>query len=68
MFLIYQKQKFGNLTIQYMTKIPSSDLQVQTEQSYSDTASEADIFYIDQLDQKQTKERVQAFFENLGDQ
>ena len=68
MFLIYQKQEFGNLTIQYMTKIPSSDLQVHTEQSYSDTASEADIFYIDQLDQKQTKERVQAFFENLGDQ
>lgn len=68
MFLIYQKQEFGNFTIQYMTKIPSSDLQVHTEQSYSDTASEADIFYIDQLDQKQTKERVQAFFENLGDQ
>lgn len=68
MFLIYQKQEFGNLTIQYVTKIPSSDLQVHTEQSYSDTASEADIFYIDQLDQKQTKERVQAFFENLGDQ
>ena len=68
MFLIYQKQEFGNFTIQYMTKIPSSDLQVHTEQSYSDTASEADIFYIDQLDQKQTKERVQVFFENLGDQ
>ena len=68
MFLIYQKQEFGNFTIQYMTKIPSSDLQVHTERSYSDTASEADIFYIDQLDQKQTKERVQAFFENLGDQ
>ena len=68
MFLIYQKQEFGNFTIQYMTKIPSSDLQVHTEQSYSDTASEADVFYIDQLDQKQTKERVQAFFENLGDQ
>lgn len=68
MFLIYQKQEFGNLTIQYMTKIPSSDLQVHTEQSYSDTASEADIFYINQFDQKQTKERVQAFFENLGDQ
>ena len=68
MFLIYQKQEFGNFSIQYMTKISSSDLQVHTEQSYSDTASEADIFYIDQLDQKQTKERVQAFFENLGDQ
>lgn len=68
MFLIYQKQEFGNFTIQYMTKIPSSKLQVHTEQSYSDTASEADIFYIDQLDQQQTKERVQAFFENLGDQ
>lgn len=68
MFLIYQKQEFGNLTIQYMTKIPSSDLQVHTEQSYFDTASEADIFYINQFDQKQTKERVQAFFENLGDQ
>ena len=68
MFLIYQKQEFGNLTIQYVTKIPSSDLQVHTEQSYSDTASEADIFYINQFDQKQTKERVQAFFENLGDQ
>ena len=68
MFLIYQKQEFGNLTIQYVTKIPSSDLQVHTEQSYSDTASEADVFYIDQLDQEQTKERVQAFFDNLGDQ
>ena len=66
LFIAYQKQELGNLSIEYIAPYSKDSFQIETEEVYSENKQSAMVYYTNTLTVSETETFAKKFFENLG--